>query len=383
MSKRYPVSCALLCLGAALGLLACRPATPPKSPDTARDPESPLQGPVRLQPFHVRARQDPGSPERIAVDGYDAAMLFNRGQAAYKRGDYKGAAEIYHQLYGEFPESELAPSALYNSALSREHLDDFAGAVEDYETLLRQYPGSPDVKDARFRMAGAYEALEAFGEVEATLNVLLYHQPDLEGIERVEALARKGAALIELGRPEEAREALKEAILLFRAGRDLSASASAHHVAMAHFKLAEIVEEEMRAVRLPSDEARLQPALEKKCQLLLDAQHEYTRAIRVGDPHFAAAAAYRIGQLYRILWADMLAAPPPEDLNDEERDIYLEVLKKRTRILLQKAIVQWERVLKMADRLNLSNEWVDRTRKDLSEIRGILVQQDFPSDASR
>ncbi len=373
----------LICLGSALGIVACRPETPPRSPDQIAPAEAPLQEPVRLQPFHVRAVQDPASTERIAIDGYDATMLFNRGQAAYKRGDFKNAAEIYHQLYLEFPESELAPPALYNRALSRERLGDWAGAVEDYETLTEKYPGFRDVKDARFRMAGAYESLEAYAETVEILNTLLYHQPDLEGIERVEALARKGAALIQLGRPEEAREVLKEAILLFRAGRDLSASASTYHVAMAHFKLGEIVEGEMRAVRLPSDEARLQPALEKKCRLLLDAQHEYTRAIRVGDPHFAAAAAYRIGQLFRALWADMLAAPPPKNLNEEEREIYLEVLKKRTRVLLQKAIVQWERVLKMADRLNLSNEWVDRTRKDLREIRSILVQQDFPSLPSR
>jgi hypothetical protein len=42
-------------------------------------------------------------------------------------------------------------------------------------------------------------------------------------------------------------------------------------------------------------------------------------------------------------------------------------------VLLKKAVRQWERVLSMADRLALSNEWVERTKADLADIREILA----------
>jgi hypothetical protein len=69
----------------------------------------------------------------------------------------------------------------------------------------------------------------------------------------------------------------------------------------------------------------------------------------------------------------MLAAPPPKNDTPEEADIYKEILRKRIKILLEKAVKQWRRTLKFASRLNLKNHWVESTRADLEKIESLLV----------
>ena len=357
---------------ALLSLLAVAACHAPRPKDPVNESKK-LQDPVRLAPFVIKARPDDRDDARMAVDAYDAGELFGRASAAYRRMAWASAAALFQQVSEEFPGSTFASPALYNAGLAYERENDFQRAATIYETLVATYPSSPDVTDALFRLTGAYEALEMWEDADQTLDKLLSERRDLSAIERVECLSRKGAALIYLDRYVEARAALNKAVMFFRSGSQIPPSASTYYYAMARFKLGEILEREMHAVELPGVERLIAEALEEKCQLLLDAQSAYTEAIRVAHPHWAAAAAYRIGHLYRILWGDMMTAPPPKDLGEKERDAYLDVLRKQIRVLLKKAVRQWERVLSMADRLALSNEWVARTEADLADIRAILA----------
>ncbi|MCK9459883.1 MAG: tetratricopeptide repeat protein [Proteobacteria bacterium] len=320
---------------------------------------------TRLDPVHVTAARD---GERVTVDAYDARELFVRASAALRAESYEEATRLYAALLAEFPESELVAPALYNQGLCYDALGRFRDAATSYGALVERFPGSEDAADALFRLAGSYEALEAWDDAVGALDLLVARQ-ELSGIERVEALARRGSALIQVGRAGDARISLEEAVRLYRQGRGVSPSDSVFHYSMAQFKLGEIVHNEMRAIELPEDEALLEARLEAKAKLLLEAQRLYTKVIRIGHPHWAAAAAYRIGALYHHLWKDILDAPPPPGLDAEAQGIYFDILHERTRVLLKKAVVQWERTLKLARRLGLDNEWIDSTTRDLAEIR--------------
>jgi tetratricopeptide (TPR) repeat protein len=324
---------------------------------------------VRLDPVHVTASREGG---RVVLDAYDAHELFDRASKALRDRAYEEAIRLYAALLGEFPNSALVEPALYNHGLCFDALGRSREAAAAYGALLDKFPDSADTKDALFRLAGSFEKLESYDDVVKVFDALLARM-DLCGIERVEALARKGAALIPLGRSEDARLTLEEAARLYRQGRGISPSDSVFYFSMAEFELGEIVHNEMCEVALPPDESLLAARLEEKAKLLLEAQRLYTDVIRVGEPNWAAAAAYRIGALYHHLWKDMLSAPPPGDLDDEAKEIYLQILRDRTRVLLKKAVVQWERTLKLARRLHLDNEWVDSTTRDLEEIRRELA----------
>jgi tetratricopeptide (TPR) repeat protein len=324
---------------------------------------------AHLDPVHVTATREGG---RVVVDAYDARELFVRASRELRERSYEEAARLYAALLAEFPDSELVEPALYNQALCYDALGRFREAAAAYGAIVARFPDCADVEDALFRLAGSYEALEDWDDAIDALNALLA-KPDLAGVDRVEALARKGAALIATDRAEDARFGLEEATRLYRQGRGISPSDPVFYYAMAEFKLGEIAHNEMRAVALPPDERVLAAQLERKAEFLLEAQRLYTEVIRIGEPHWAAAAAYRIGALYHHLWKDMLAAPPPADLDDEAKEIYLRILRDRTRVLLEKAVVQWERTLKLARRLRLDDEWVASTERDLEEIRRELA----------
>lgn len=341
------------------------------------------QEPIRLEPFHLRALNTDSFSEKepnVQIDAYDAPDLFRRASAAYQSKEYEHAQKLYRRLADEFPFSEYASAALYNLGLSHEQLREYAPARDAYARMVDSYPDSEDVTDALFRLLGCMEALDLQEDAVRIADRLLFERSDLTAFERVECLARKGAALVSLGRDEAARQSLEEAVYRFKSQKDISTQASPYFAAMARFKLGEILEKQMHEALLPEDENLLRSALEEKCKLLLDAQREYTDSIRFGDAHWAAASAYRIGRLYQTLWEDMMHAPALPDLNSEEQEIYRQVLKERIQILLEKALLQWDRVIKMAERLDFKNEWVEQARRDVVEIRKLTKERDDAPD---
>jgi TolA-binding protein len=360
---------ALLVAVLAAGCSGARPAHPGGGNDGEPD--------AVLDPIHVKAERD---GERIVLDAYDADGLFERAAAQLRAGKCDRAAEVYAVLVAEFGDSDLVEPSLYNRGLCLDQLERFQEAAACYTELIERFPDSSDVTDALFRLGGSYEQLEAWDDAVAVFDRLLVDRRDLRGVERVEALTRKGSAQLQLDQPEAARLTLEEAVRTYRMGKGIAPSDSVFHYSMAQFKLGEIVHSEMRRVQLPPDEELLAAELEHKAQLLLDSQRLYTKVIRIGHAHWAAAAAYRIGALYHHLWVDILSAPPPEQLGQQEQEIYFEILRDRIRVLLKKAVVQWERTLKLAIRLGLDNEWIEKTTRDLDEIRKILALEAVGED---
>jgi hypothetical protein len=127
-------------------------------------------------------------------------------------------------------------------------------------------------------------------------------------------------------------------------------------------------------------------ALETRCELLLRAQTQYVQAIRVGNAEWAAASAYRIGQLYSGLYSDIVDVPVPdpdvpsdirepeelEAFRDEYPRHYRRLLRAYLEPLLRNAIRWWETNLMMTERTGLGGEWVGRTQADLQRIRDLL-----------
>jgi len=353
---------------AQLGCGAARPAPPPPLPVEERGPSAV----PRVEETRVEAR---GAGETLIVEAFTASELFAAAATALREGDLGQAIGLYDRLLAGFPDSVLAPLALYNRGLAHDGREEYAAAAEDYRLLVTNHPASRDVTAALFRLGQALEQQADYGGAEPVYARILAERIDLEELSRVEALAHRGRCLYELGRFDEAALALDEAVVRQASGVGISPTAPVFHQAMAQFYLGAIGHERMRRVALPADEARVGIALEEKCGLLLRAQHAYSRTIAIGHPHWASAAAYRIGALYRELWDDLTAAPPPPDLDAMAREIYAEVLRDRIHVLLEKAVTQWERTLKLAARLELNNEWIDRARADLAAIRARLTAE--------
>jgi hypothetical protein len=66
---------------------------------------------------------------------------------------------------------------------------------------------------------------------------------------------------------------------------------------------------------------------------------------------------------------------PPEligDENQEKREVYTEELRKRIRILLEKALKTHEQNLLMLERLGVDNEWRDKSKVAFAKLQQML-----------
>ncbi len=339
---------------------------------------------VAMEPVRVRAQEsDTGE---LTIEAYDARDLLERGNEALAEGDCEAALERYDRLVEEFPESSLLGPAHYNAGLCLERLERPDQAVERFLALVEGVPSSPDVTDALFQAAGVREAQERWTDAVAILDRVL-ERSGLTPDEQLEAMSRRGAALVRAERPAEGERQLRLAIAFYRreGGERFRTD---YYLAQAQYYLGEIPRRAMSEVELSNNEREFRLALERRCSLLLRAQTQYVQAIRVGNAHWAAASAYRIGEMYSTLYAEIMDVPVPEadvppDLTDpaevrafreEYPRHYRRLLREYLQPLLHNAIRWWESNLMMVERTGARGEWAERTRDDLRRVQELLDQ---------
>jgi hypothetical protein len=122
--------------------------------------------------------------------------------------------------------------------------------------------------------------------------------------------------------------------------------------------------------------ARFGAVLEERCRGLLDAQNAYTRAMRSYDPHWAAMAGYRVGELYDRLYRDLLAIPPPKAADTEDkRRLFEGAMRLRYRVLLEKGLAMMSHTLLLADKTGVDSAWIDRARDAKDGLERALGEQ--------
>lgn len=322
----------------------------------------------------------------MEVDAYDARELLRRGNGALAEERYPDALVIYDRLVAEFPDSSFLSAAHYNAALSLERQGQFERAAERYMLLVRRLPESNDVKDSLFQAARCYERLERWESTVEVLDMALERE-DLSPDERLEAMTRRGTALVLAGQRDQGETQLRRAILFYRR-EGIDAIRTDYYLAQAQHYLGEAPRMAMADIAMSNDEAEFRIALERRCALLLEAQTQYVQAIRVGNAHWGAASAYRIGEMYSGLYDDVMAVPVPEvevppDLTapeeiqafrDEFPRHYRHLLREYLEPLLHNAIRWWESNLMMVERTGVSGQWVQRTRENLSNVQRLLEE---------
>lgn len=137
------------------------------------------------------------------------------------------------------------------------------------------------------------------------------------------------------------------------------------------------------ALALPdADVAAQRETLDRRAQLLLEAQRAYFDTIRHTDARWAAAAGHQIGAMYERLYTAITEAPVPppppgREMGPDALAIYQREyrmqLAERVRPLIRHAIRYWELTLLMIERTGVRSEWVDRTRAQLDRARQRLL----------
>jgi tetratricopeptide (TPR) repeat protein len=337
-----------------------------------------VDSPVTLEETRIVAHR--GSGGELEIDSYDASQLFERAYRLSESGQCPSAVELYDRLVAEFPSSRFVSASLYNAGLCLQNAADLTGAVERFGRLLALVPDSPDAKHAQFQMTAALVTLERWDEALDTAERLL-DRSDLVSDERLEAMARRALALLGSERTSDAERAARDALAYHRTRQGDEQIADDYFAAAANFVLAETIRIRSEALALPdSDVSAQRDVLDRRAQLLLDAQRAYFDTMRFSDARWTAAAGYRIGAMYEHLYRAITEAtvpPPPQEMGPEALEIYRSSyrsqLAERVRPLVRHAIRYWELTLLMIERTGVQSEWVERTRADLEQARQRLL----------
>ena len=364
----------LLSLTACLAGCATTAAESPVASSAASQPQ-PARDDVHMDPMLIKSKADP----LTGLDGYDAQQLLEVGNQQYANKAYDKAIKVYAMLLESFPESDLVASAIYNSGLAYEQLAEFESAYKAFKGVVEKHPKAPSHKQAQFRVAFNLGKLERWNDV-ADAFWAIRQREDVTPMDELEARVGQGVALFMVGDYATAEREFMSAIRFHERESKLQYLPAEYWVGQSRFYLGEINARAFERVGLTAptaDEASwvktMGHELEQKCELLLRAQNNFIRTIRVGHTGWATAAGYRIGSMYETLYDALTQLPAPADLSEEAKAVYQATLKDRVSVLVMKAIKVYESSLQMARRVGERNEWVDKTTRQLERMKTLYL----------
>ena len=270
------------------------------------------------------------------------------------------------------PRITHAADALFNAGLLREHLGETQTAIAAYSQYAQRYKTRDDVRQVAFRVgvvyaeAGQHEAAaKAFGDY-----ALKYPGTP----QTIEALLASGRGA-HRGRPGQARAGAAQGgggALQARHRQDRPRRPAAH----ARYLEGEVLFREFERLKLATDPKKLKRTLDEKSKLLEQAKQAYIDVVTFGDPEWATAALYRIGDAYERFSKALRDAPVPKELNADEQQVYRDELEKVVVVVEEKAIDAYKGGYQKALQLGVYNEFTQKLRAAL----GRMSDQEFPAE---
>lgn len=359
-----------------------RPASPLAvvSPSTKPAVQTPIPGPttrraatLELGPmlFHVQG----GKVKRI--EQLDLQELFVVAAQAFHKKDYSTAIGLYRRIIQYFPNHPYHYAAFYNLGLSYEYSKQWTLAVETYQSFVKHFPNKKaDVRHALFRTAACYEELLRWEDAFSVYDALLLQ--DLNHEDRVDALAAGGRAKFRLKQYAQARPLLRLAVMLenqHRASSPPKNQKFREAPAMAQYYLARIHDLQFRARTFSTNPEQMKQDLEYKSQQLLQAQQLYFDTIPLRHADWSLAALYRIGEMYEQMYQDIMKAPIPQDLKPDEVPVYIQALRMKIKVLLDKSLLTYQHNLRLAQRIGIADsQWYVLTHQRFQALLDFTVR---------
>lgn len=317
-----------------------------------------------------------------------AFELLTRGKRRLNEERFNEAATDLELVVAQDPTGPWLADALFHSAHAHEAQNDHAGAASRFARVGKEFPRSPFAREARLRALRLYVYLEQWAGAGTLANEFMADYPTR--VPREELVVRGALALALIGGEGVTPEARSSAAAHIAVARRVIARYqldSAGHIprdlAQVYFALAELKRLEGEDVTFDPLPVDFPAQLERRAQLLLDAQSAYSDVMRAYDAHWSAMAGYRVAELYQRLHRDLVQAPRPPGVDTERRQLIFEAaLRLRYTILLKKGLGMIEHTLAMASRTNEQSAWVNKAQATRQQLFQAYEQEQAAIDAS-
>lgn len=309
----------------------------------------------------------------VEPNGAESVSLAD-AEAALASGEATRAVALFAAYLRGAPDDVGRRNAYLGLAHAHELLRDCAAAIRAYDEYVARFGDGPY---ELFASRGACQAELEEWQASASSYAEAFRRATLPS-GQVEALARGGFALFQLGDFAAAEPLLRQADELFQAAQERNTErfTNFYFVGMARFYRAAIEHLRFRDVAIRLPEKQMKEDLARKFALLEKAQEGYDHTIKAKHMFWVSAAGYQLGSLFEEFYDAMMHAPVPEWLDDKQKQVYYEELKDQLRPVVDKAIAVFERNVVTARRLGYESEFVVQTEAKLSELQAILLSGD-------
>jgi len=304
---------------------------------------------------------------------YDDEELNRVGSEYYSKKDYGKAADCFKKIVDNYPKSIYYKNAVYNLALSYEMMERCDEALK-YYNLYAQITDVKNDLDYKYRLGYVNICLKNFDEAERIFSELV-NNTSLSEMDIIEAKTNLGVVKFNKRLFSEASELFNQVIIDYAKLSKEKYIENNYFVAESIFYLGEIDTEKMKEIVLEFPQERLEQLLEQKAKLLLSAQNYYLRVIKTGNILWATAAGYRTGELYEVFYDHLINAPIPEELTDEQKEIYKEELKKKISVLITKAIRVYEATIDVGKRTGMDSKWIEYAKVHMEKLKNLFIEE--------
>ena len=352
-SRLLPLVAVVLSLAAGCGGNAAT-SQPPRTPTKHEDASNQIFGP--------RAQ---GTARELRAKA-EEAILAQRWQ---------DAVDALEPLLGGDPQAANDPQLVYDLALAYEGVGAREKARERYRELSRRFPSDANARSAVVREVSLDAYLEDWPALGA-LGEALLAKDGADPAERMLGYGARGLARSYAGDEAGAFRDVNTGLELVDEHRYGATGQLPVAAAMLKFGLGEVRKARSEKISLNPPGADFVQKLELRCMHLLDDQAAYADAIRSVDPHWAAMAGYRVGEMYRQLHEHLMNIPPNEKAKTEsDKQLFYGIMHVRYRVLLEKGIEMMKRTLSLGERTGAASAWMKRAEESQAAMEKALEEE--------
>jgi len=326
--------------------------------------QTPARPTIQATPIVITPREDE-APEAV----------FQRAELLLAEGKGAEAGALFDRLAALDPAGPFAPMAHYKSGVAWDVAGDYEGALARFRAVRTRYADRDIGRLATIGSLRLEAYLEQWSQLSASADLFLA-RADLGDVDRIEGYGAKALAIVETGDADGAERYIARGRDIIESLRLGEGGKLPVQVAQVFFALGEIRRVRGEAITFVPVPPNFADALEKRCQLLLDAQSAYSDAMRSYETHWPAMSGYRVGELYQKLHRDVLAIPAPTTATSTEKKRLFEgAMALRYRILLEKGLKMMDHTVMFGEKTGEASTWITRARAAKRDIERALEEQ--------
>ena len=208
--------------------------------------------------------------------------------------------------------------------------------MEDYDSALQHYEAVLDAGASEYRHNAAFRriiVLEDVGRHDESLAAVkaLQAEGSWSEVDEVTLSLARGISELSAGKTRKGLKRIEAGLALLQGTNE-----STWMRARARAALVGVMLDEAGELTLRGDKKAAR-RLKKRSALMMAAEQQIIAIAHLDEPEYALAGLVMLGDAYIMLHDDMLAAPAPRKLDDDQEVIYLAEIESKVQILSAKA----------------------------------------------